>query len=443
MQTDSNTQDDLIRLADRYCAGQLVGDELSRMEGYLQKSQHRQMYLEYLEVHAELSLAQPHKVDLGRLLDVTMDDDVRPSRGVPVAWVAAGLTCALGAMLAVGLWSFLSLPSEPTASLSIVSSDAEWEHHSLEPGDILRLGDEVMLKRGTASLAFQTGAIVYLHGPVAIKLTGSNGLRMGYGELHADVPAPARGFVVRTSDAMIVDLGTRFTVVKRPEQGTEVVMEEGRANVQLLDRRGSGVREVDMTAGHAVRFDMRSRISQPLDFLATFRTTTPRINGLLARLTGFIRLVPDVPESLESGSLTTRNYAVVLPEQTVLIEKPLTFEGLEGPVELQQSQLVSSYLVHYDPPANTAVSGAGSVSFHNKILGVLIDTSALLSTDLLFGSGQTVMSVDAHRGLERGNDRFRISEDGRTLTIHFDVDPPVSLDQVRVLIASDQAVDSH
>ncbi len=432
MQKQSDELEELITLADAYCSGQITSEQMARLERTLEKSQNRQAYIEYLDIHSELSFARQSSLDLTPLLNVLPKTESQSRRSV--FWTSAMMTCALAVVLVIGVQSFLSLPKEKIAILAMTSTDAEWAEGEQVPGDILRIRDELSLKSGTASLAFETGALVHLKAPVAIKLTGRNSLSMSYGQVLAEVPGEARGFTVRTEDALVVDLGTKFTVHKQEDQATEVVMQQGRASVQLLDRQGKGVRELDLSAGQAIQLDLSSRQTQLVDYLAALLGTMQTNHGLIDRFTGVLRLTPQPPATLASGQLETRNHALCLLEQTVIFEDDVFIDGYEERVLLPKNKPIFSYLIHYNPPTNAAISGAGSITFRGKILAVLVTSSELSKTDHLFAIPGCVMPQEEVRGLEVGNDRFQVSEDRRTLSVHFDVDPPVSIDEIRVLV---------
>ncbi|MCC9644676.1 FecR domain-containing protein [Rhodopirellula sp. JC740] len=89
---------------------------------------------------------------------------------------------------------------------------------ALQPGSIA-------LDSGWAQIEFLSGATVVLHGPAEMELVSSAEAIMHRGRIRAEVPPAARGFVVRTNDMKVVDLGTEF--------GLEV-SDEG-ANVQVFD----------------------------------------------------------------------------------------------------------------------------------------------------------------------------------------------------------------
>lgn len=82
--------------------------------------------------------------------------------------------------------------------------------------------------------------------------------------------------------------------------------------------------------------------------------------------------------------------------------------------------LVNSYIIHVDPVGipNGLVPYSGSITFSNTILGVIVTTSSLNSTDSVLGIDTTSYYTGANRGLEWTNQdelELSISLDGMTM----------------------------
>jgi len=94
---------------------------------------------------------------------------------------------------------------------------------------------------------------------------------------------------------------------------------------------------------------------------------------------------------------------------------------------------VNSYIVHVDPIGTTnLVEYDGSVTFSNKILGVIVETSSLNSTDSVLGVSTTSYYTGQLRGLEWTNQdevQLSISMDG--MTMHLETQN--ILDNIRVV----------
>ena len=91
-------------------------------------------------------------------------------------------------------------------------------------GDVLPAG-RLAIAAGLAEIDVFCGASLIIEGPAEIDLESDWAVRLRDGRLRAIVPPVARGFVVRTDEADVVDLGTEFAVAA----------DGGRARVQVLD----------------------------------------------------------------------------------------------------------------------------------------------------------------------------------------------------------------
>jgi hypothetical protein len=117
-----------------------------------------------------------------------------------------------------------STPEQAAVARLTGSQDAVWSGETPRIGEALQPGQTLELYRGFAQVTTALGAQAMLQGPCTIELTDSdNGLRLTSGSLLAYVPPSAVGFEVRTRNASIVDLGTRFGVAADP--GGKTVLE--------------------------------------------------------------------------------------------------------------------------------------------------------------------------------------------------------------------------
>ena len=95
------------------------------------------------------------------------------------------------------------------------SVDCVWQDSALPLGygSSLYKGQRVELLSGTAEVTFASGAVVTLRGPAAYVIDSDSRSTLRYGELAALVPKRARGFIVQTPGAVVIDHGTRFGVI--------------------------------------------------------------------------------------------------------------------------------------------------------------------------------------------------------------------------------------
>ncbi|TWT75027.1 LamG-like jellyroll fold domain-containing protein [Allorhodopirellula solitaria] len=104
-------------------------------------------------------------------------------------------------------------------------------------GDILPAG-RLKIESGIAEIDFFCGATLTVEGPASLVVQSDWGVRVDSGRLRASVPPAARGFVIETADAEVVDLGTEFALDVDSE-GAFVDVIEG--EVALRGGRHDGV----------------------------------------------------------------------------------------------------------------------------------------------------------------------------------------------------------
>ena len=124
----------------------------------------------------------------------------------------------------------------PIAAMLTGEHNAAWEHH---PGKDLYAGQRLTLIRGTAEIATTRGAIVVIEAPASIELlNNSNAIHLDRGRLvgicHTE---SSKGFLVRTPDLDVTDLGTEFGVEVNRSGETSVEVFSGSVAVQQTDSR--------------------------------------------------------------------------------------------------------------------------------------------------------------------------------------------------------------
>lgn len=131
-------------------------------------------------------------------------------------WVLALAACV--ALLATGWFAFrLTHPGERKGTTSKAVAmlnrvvDAQWNSRDETP----RLGAPLepgwlRLKSGLAQIVFYSGARVVVEGPAEFQLISPTEASCRSGKLIAEVPPQARGFLVRTPEMNVTDLGTAF-----------------------------------------------------------------------------------------------------------------------------------------------------------------------------------------------------------------------------------------
>jgi len=161
---------------------------------------------------------------------------------IPVAAVVA---------LFVGIIAFLNDRETPQGvAFEIIKTNGTTE---------FSLGDQLFqnsLKLSSGSLTFRlnSGAIVEAIAPFEMELHDSMHLSVLSGAVTVDVGEDAKGFIVDTVNARVVDLGTRFGVSAGKED-TDVVVFEGEVEIYKPNSRDSESRITNLTRGEAVRVD--------------------------------------------------------------------------------------------------------------------------------------------------------------------------------------------
>lgn len=108
----------------------------------------------------------------------------------------------------------------------------------------------LVIASGTATLDFQNGVEVTVHGPARVVTVGPSEVRLISGRLTATVPPAARGFAVQTPAGRVVDLGTRFGVAVAAADSVEVQVFEGSVEVTTRQQQ-----RVQLAAGDAAVLD--------------------------------------------------------------------------------------------------------------------------------------------------------------------------------------------
>lgn len=228
----------------RLCLAQIEGSatehESAQLAQILDESEAaRREYIEQMKIHAMLSwqhgrahLAQPPRAEA----------KPQPVQWKPQRWMAlaAAAVILLSGTLATLWWQ----SGAYFEVIAVQGSSYELGEHLMER--------KIEIAEGTLSIKLASGAVVDLKGPAKLELLNSMHVRLLHGSLTADVGTQAKGFIVDTADAHVVDLGTRFGVSASPAQSTDVAVFEGTVEVYEPSSKHKAP-EVTLNAGDAVR----------------------------------------------------------------------------------------------------------------------------------------------------------------------------------------------
>lgn len=117
-----------------------------------------------------------------------------------------------------------SLANQPAYAKISDTSLAQWGQCTL-PTEILKQlsHGSLELLEGTATLTFDSGAVVTLEAPAEIEIISSMKANVKYGRVVAEVPESAVGFRLDAPDMEIKDLGTVFAVSVNKNSGVSQV----------------------------------------------------------------------------------------------------------------------------------------------------------------------------------------------------------------------------
>ncbi len=187
-----------------------------------------------------------------------------------LAWQHHPLPCALPTAVPRAGKAFgfpFRLPFFAAAALFLLCGLAAWWWVRGTPFDVLeagvagyrvgehRRGRVIEIGGGELQIQLSSGAVVSLTGPATLRLWDAMHVRLLRGCATVDVGTRARGFVVDTPTAHVVDLGTRFGVSADGVQATEVAVFEGKVEVYQPSRNKGTERQPEavLLAGEAVR----------------------------------------------------------------------------------------------------------------------------------------------------------------------------------------------
>ena len=113
-------------------------------------------------------------------------------------------------------------------------SQAVWQQAGGRAGDDKRLYTHtpMLLAEGFAEITFDNQARIILQSPAEIEIEDYNQLFLRSGKLSASAPQTARGFVVRTPGASVVDYGTEFGVTANAFGRTEAHVFTGKVELR-------------------------------------------------------------------------------------------------------------------------------------------------------------------------------------------------------------------
>lgn len=202
------------------------------------------------------------------------------SRRLGRRFYATAALLMLGALVLVSLHWLRPRAQGPALGTLADAYEAQWRGSHPRPGELLYAGS-YDLREGVAKMALGEGASLLLEAPCRVELQHAGEVTLRSGRLAVEVLPPAQGFRVRTSTALITDLGTEFGVIASPDGSTEAHVLKGHVNIALDPNRTRQPRSVIVNEGSAAVVDARG---------LTIR------DGLAARADLFLLQLPPVDQ---------------------------------------------------------------------------------------------------------------------------------------------------
>jgi len=438
----SSREEEVRTLTNSLFDGRIDAARLQRLESLILSDLGcLQIYVEQINFHGVVSQASrtqsPERAALDVLQGFSTAVRLRDRRE---RWLWSLLTAGVATMiLSVTGWMVLhwkTFQSAPVGTISSLSTDVRVGSEPLDLGRIVRQGERMTVAEGVVSLELPD-VIVDVVGPATFRINSTREILLDDGRLVAKVTGGNPNFTIRTPVAEVVDLGTEFLVQHFPGTGTDVSVRQGRVQATLLDKTGQPTQRLDLTDSRAAAFRKGSQSAWEVDFHSRDFEVVDRSRGGIRSLNGMLRTSTERLPSLKSGDVLTLNHILVMPEQlNFTLPQDLTVMSISGPVHLPAGSVVSSYLVHYDPPGNLSRAPRGAVTFFDPVVAVIGTTTELRKSDALLGLSETRYETENFRGVELApdEDTVQISNDMKTVSFHFDMSPPRNLDEVRILI---------
>lgn len=315
--------DELGELVAALCDGEITPSQAARLEELAGRSAAaRRWLLQYVQLHGELYWE--HAASIAR-------DLPPPASSQQVVFPVSALGSAsrsrrlvqvgavvLAASVVVGLvsWAVVARRHTPPAAVTALvvahltrSVGAVWQGPPcIIDGSPLRAGQQLRLADGLAEITYTTGARVILAGPAHLELLSPREAVLRLGRLAVEVSASTPQFAIRTPGVAVVDRGTAFGVLVRPDTSSEVHVFAGMVMFRTEVPSGSG-RWEQLSAGEAIK-------------VAIFRPdAAPNVQRIAAEEHRFARSLP----AFGSGSVAALRRLV---GQHPRLIHHYTFEGL-------------------------------------------------------------------------------------------------------------------
>ena len=257
----------------------------------------RKAYEQQVRIHALLTWQQGRAALPAPVVLAPIEFQTQPNvipfpldRLLPLRRTALAMAAALVMILGFAFWH---LSSRDHGGVVEVAQKGVWVEILAASDSPYEVGQRVSLKKlelASGSLRFRisSGAVVAVAGPSSLEFLSPMRLRLLYGDLVADVGTEAKGFVVETKTAHILDLGTRFSVSVGAEDLTDVAVLQGEVEVYPADKpMQPETRLASLVEGEAVSVDRlfrlrrRTAVEVGLDSMVVHKRDLPSSSVIL------------------------------------------------------------------------------------------------------------------------------------------------------------------
>lgn len=371
--------------------------------------------------------------------------------------IAAVAALAASLLLAVGWFAANDSDVTPNSFATIAqATQAVWESDPMRIDD--RIGTITMrLKSGLVRIEFDSGVEVSLEGPAVFKLVDVGKTELTSGILTATVPPGAEGFTVNTPSAQVIDLGTSFGIDLSNDGFSNVSVFDG--EVEVATRNATQPDKIDkrlLSEGESVRIGTDQEVQDISFDPIPFEKIWPFASGIVGS-TKTINFVPPWPrrirfvQSDDKIFVRPEGHRVRLEGELITnISEPGDCFRLDdlSPDVVEVGETVRSYLLHFSPETQLgprlARRVAGSITFDQPVLGVIVQHEELLASSQRFGprrAGEGNQRRELSLTGDDTGDRITLSEDRKTVSLDL-ISPGRSSDLVRVIVESSRRVPS-
>ncbi|WP_145374945.1 LamG-like jellyroll fold domain-containing protein [Symmachiella dynata] len=238
------------RLAD----GDMTADEFAAVEErLLADSGFRERYVRAMGIEAGLheALRFPGTFQLPK-----------PRRLSSVRVFVFGSVCSM-LLLGLAVWAYWAFvpgrsgviyhaSASPGAKPVAIVTRAEAASDDVRPGMRIKPG-VLLVGEGQLQLEFMNGAQINLEGPAELHILSVEAAKLISGKAAVRIPPGARGFILNTPDAAVVDLGTEFAVSVEKNGESEIHVVDGEVDVSLLGSDGNTLTNQRVTQTGAYR----------------------------------------------------------------------------------------------------------------------------------------------------------------------------------------------